>query len=478
MHTFINPDASFIVGQWLFTKLLGLCYLIAFSSLLVQIKGLYGSRGIIPIREIFQGIKKGKNYSHFYYNPSLFWLDTSDHMLQGVALAGVIGSLLVIAGIAVPLVLFILYVLYLSYVSVGIYFLAFQWDVLLLEVGFAGFIFSLQTPPLPIVIFLMWMILFRFMFSSGVAKFLLGSQEWRDLSAMEYHYETQPLPNKIAYFLHHQPKFIAHLTTIATFICEMILPFFIFANSTLRFFTFIVFVLFQIILMLTGNFAFFNLLTIALCFTLVDDRYFSGLKESLSLTANSTDLNLAVSFFVSIISFILIVINLLQVLELFRPMALMERMMRIIEPFYLVNRYGLFSHMTTHRYEIIIEGSRDGTTWEPYEFKWKPGDLLLPPKQVAPHQPRLDWQMWFAALGQARQNPWILHLSYRLLEGSEDVLKLFKKTAFKSSPPKYIRALLYEYKFTDLKTKKETGQWWERKYIGIYLPPISQDVGS
>lgn len=472
MHTFINPEATFIVGQWIFIKLLALCYFIAFCSLFVQIKGLYGSQGIIPMKEIFKGIKRGKGLKHFYYTPSVFWFSQSDRMLQGTAIVGMVVSILVLAGVAVSWLLLLLCFLYLSYVSTCIYFLSFQWDVLLIEVGFAGFLFSLQTPPMPIVVFLMWMILFRFMFSSGIVKFLLGSREWRNLTAMDYHYETQPLPNRLAYFFHHQPKALSRFSTVLTFIVEIILPFLIFTTPDLRLLAFIGIVFLQLLIISTGNYAFFNLLTLALCFPLLDDHYFPWAKEFISSSTHAPGLGL--SLFVSAVSILFIVLNFFQLVGLFRPLPFIERVLRFISPFYLVNRYGLFSYMTTRRYEIIIEGSEDGESWKAYEFKWKPGKLNVPPRQVAPHQPRLDWQMWFAALGQARQNPWFSHLVYRLLEGSSDVLQLLKDNPFPQTPPKFVRALLYQYHFTRDRKLKETGEWWERKYIGVYLPPVNK----
>lgn len=473
MHQIINVEATYIVSQWIFLKLLGFSFLAAFWSLYIQIEGLYGDQGIIPMGEIFKGIKRSKRYTHFYYTPSIFWFSTSNRMLRWAALAGIIGSLLVLAGIAVPLVLFILSFLYLSFVSVCIYFLSFQWDILLIEVGFAGFIFSLQTPPLPIAVFLMWMILFRFMFSSGIVKFLLGSQEWRNLSAMEYHYETQPLPNRVAYHFHHQPKGIAQLSTVVVFLFEIVLPFFIFTTPEIRFVIFILFVLFQCLIILTGNYAFFNLLTIALCFTLADDSYFPWAKSYLTSTISQPGLGL--SFFVSMAAIFLIVLNFFQLVDLFRPLPSVQRALRLISPFHLVNRYGLFSYMTTRRYEIIVEGSNDGEHWKAYEFKWKPGDLKIPPRQVAPHQPRLDWQMWFAALSNARQNPWFTRFIYRLLEGSPTVLKLLKINPFPDAPPKYVRALIYDYHFTSNQKRKETGEWWQSKYLGVYMLPLSKE---
>lgn len=475
MHTFIDTETTFIVGQWAFIKLLALSYLVAFWSLLVQVKGLYGELGIIPFVEIFKGIKRSRHFKHFYYNPSIFWYSTSDRMLQGVAITGILGSILVLLGIAVPWILFILCFLYLSYASVGIYFLSFQWDVLLVEVGFAGFIFSLQTPPLPIAVFLMWIIFFRFMFSSGLAKFLFGSKEWRNLTAMDYHYETQPLPNRIAYYFHHLPKYLGYFSTIMIFFFEIVLPFFIFTTSEIRFYAFLLMVFFQLLIMLTGNFAFFNILSLALCFPLLDDQHVLWAKNLLAPTITPPDL--AVSLFVSAAGITLIVLNFFQFVELFRPLPFVQRILRVISPFYLVNRYGLFSYMTTYRYEIIVEGSNDGENWKAYEFKYKPGDLQVAPRQVAPHQPRLDWQMWFAALSHARNNPWFIRFVHRLLEGSPAVLKLLKSNPFPDAPPKYIRALLYDYHFTTNKIRKKTGDWWQRKYLGIYLQPVSYARG-
>lgn len=472
MHTFINPEATFVYAQWIFIKLLAICYLVAFWSLFVQIKGLYGSGGIIPMSEIFKGTKRGNHFQHFYYVPSIFWLNTSDRMLRGTAIAGMIGSLLVLAGIAVPFILFILCFLYLSYVSTCLYFLSFQWDILLIEVGFVGTIFSIQTPPLPIAVFLMWILLFRFMFSSGVVKFLFGSSDWRKLSALDHHYETQPLPNRIAYHMHHLPKAFSHFSNAVVFVVELIIPFLIFTNAELRFVAFLVLIIFQFLIIATGNYAFFNLLTIALCFPLIDDRYLSWMKNIITIPV--AEPTIFTSLFVSMTSMLLIVLNFFQLVQLFKHLPIVDRIMGFLSPFYIVNHYGLFSYMTTRRNEVIIEGSEDGAHWKEYEFKWKPGDTKNPPRQVAPHQPRLDWQMWFAALGLARQNPWFTRLIHRLLEGSPDVLQLLKHNPFPDQPPKLIRAQLYRYHFSTSEQKKETGDWWVREYVGIYYPPTSK----
>ena len=472
MQEFMSPEATFVYAQWIFLKLLALSFFCAFYSLFIQVKGLYGEYGIIPMKDIFEGTKRGSRWQHFYYTPSIFWYSASDQMLRGVALAGIIGSCLMFIGIAVPWILLLLCFLYLSYVSSGIYFLSFQWDTLLIETGFVGIIFSIQTPPLAITVFLMWVLLFRFMFSSGIVKFLIGSPDWRDLTAMYYHYETQPLPTRLAYYMHQLPRKFTRFTTAFVFVVELIVPFFIFINPEFRLVAFFIFIFFQILLMLTGNFAFFNLITLALCFTLLEDRYFTWMKNLWDIP--SYEPTISMSIFVSMSAVIMIVLNFFQFVALFKRLPMVDRVLNFISPFFIVNSYGLFSYMTQNRYEIIIEGSNDGETWHAYEFKWKPGDLNEAPRQVAPHQPRLDWQMWFASLGHARQNPWFTRLIIRLLQGSPEVLDLFKKSPFPpENPPKHIRALLYQYHFTTLEEKHETNNWWNRTYLGVYYPPAS-----
>lgn len=473
MHTLIDPATSYYFAQWAFIKLLGLTYLIAFGSLLVQVKGLYGSQGIVPLKEIFKGIRRNKAYTHFYYTPSLFWLSTSDWMLQGLAMLGVLGSILVLCGIATSVSLFVLFLLYLSYVSACIYFLSFQWDTLLIEVGFVGFLYSLQTPPLPIATFLLWLVLFRFIFSSGIVKFLMGSQEWRHLKALEYHYETQPLPNKGAYYANQQAAWVVTFSTLMVFIIEIVVPFFIFINAEMRLLAFACLVFLQIVIMCTGNYAFFNLLTIALCFPLIDDHQLPW--SSTFFAVGTPPVQLVLSVVVSFTCMLWIVLNFFQFVSLFKPLPVVERVLRFFAPFYIINTYGLFSYMTTQRYEIEIEGSEDGETWKTYEFRWKPGNLSKAPRQVAPYQPRLDWQMWFASLGTARQNPWFYRLIQRLLDNTPDVVHLLKANPFPDQPPQYIRALLYMYKFTTWKEKAETGNWWKREYLRVYLPPTMKE---
>ncbi len=465
--------SSFLFAQWLFLKLLALNYFFAFFSLAKQVKGLYCSKGIAPCQQLLALIEDTHQTKLYWQVPTLFWIKCNDKTLQFAAYFGLVISILALLGIFPSFFFFLLWIIYLSFFSVGTPFLNFQWDALLLEIGFIAIFFAIQSPAPLILILLLWFVLFRFMFSSGITKILYGSSEWSNLTAMDYHYETQPLPTKLAYYLHKLPKSLAKLSVLGVFFIEIIVPFFIFGPEQLRITAFIFLIFFQILIILTGNYAFFNTLTITMCVVLLNDSYLSWLPVVPSLTSFGNPLNL----FLSAVGIILIILNVLQLVSFFAPIGkLGNAILNFQSPFCLVNSYGLFVHMTTVRYEIIVEGSEDGETWLPYEFKWKPGELNKPPRQIAPYQPRLDWQMWFAALSSARSNPWFVAFVIRLLEGSQDVLKLLKNNPFAQKPPKYIRALLYKYKFSNLKTKEQTGDWWIRELLGFYAHPIALDM--
>jgi len=461
--------SSFAFSQWLFLKLLAVNYFFAFGSLLWQMKGLYGENGILPVKELLANIVSNHGKKLFFRVPTIFWWDASDRSLQTIALLGMIASVLVIIGIIpAPLFLF-MWLAYLSFTSVGSTFLSFQWDTLLLEVGFLGIFFAIQTPPPLLLVFAAWFLLFRFMFSSGVIKLLSKCPEWKAIKAMDFHYETQPIPNRLAYYIHQLPKVFGKITVIIIFLIELFVPFLIFAPGPLRLVAFFILVLFQIIIMLTGNYAFFNTLTITLCFLLLNDFQFQELFTTVpSIYAASPYLWLEI--LLSMVAVILIFFNALQLVRMFLPSPIINKILNPIAHFEIVNSYGLFARMTTVRNEIIIEGSQDGQHWLPYEFKWKPGDLTSPPPQVAPYHPRLDWQMWFAALSSYQHNPWFLRFLVRILEGKPEVLNLLKSNPFPNEPPKYLRSLLYQYHFSDLKTKKEKGEWWTRTLKGTYSP--------
>lgn len=469
----MNPSIeTYTIAQWLFTKGLAICYFIAFLSLHVQVLGLYGSNGILPIKDFLHGALRLGKRGYFYF-PSIFWWKSEDRFLRAVSLSGVIISLFVFFGIASSPLLLVLWFFYLSFVSVGQEFLSFQWDILLLEVGFLGFVFSLSQPFF-LMIVLFWVLLFRFMFSSGLVKILSGCPEWRSLKAMSVHYETQPLPNQIAYYMHQQAPWFSKFSCLVVLMIEIIVPFFIFGSSWSREMAFCLLVSFQILILLTGNYAFFNLLTIVMCLPLLPDAVYEqwfAIVPSIPASAPSLFTEITITIF----AIFFIFLNTLQIAALFAPLDRMGRILHYLSPFFLVNAYGLFAWMTTKRYEIIIEGSDDNENWLAYEFKWKPGDIYRAPRQVAPHQPRLDWQIWFAALSDYRSNPWFTHFIMSLSKGSPEVLRLLKSNPFPNKPPSFIRARLFQYHFSDLKTKKEAGQWWVREELGSYLPGLVEN---
>ncbi len=479
------------ISSDLFLRLVGVCYLAAFVSLWIQVAGLIGSRGILPVGEFLDAVRAQTGGARFDLLPTLCWLDTSDRFLNLLCGVGAAASLSVVAGFAPAWSLLSCWVLYLSLSVAGQVFLEFQWDSLLLETGLLAILLAPRglrlsravAGPSPTVLFLVRWLLFRLMFASGYAKLASGDPAWRSLSALRYHYETQPLPPWTAWFAHQLPGWFQALSCAVMFGIELGVPFLIFAPRRLRLFAFGALVFLQIVIAGTGNYAFFNLLAIALAVTLLDDAAFAerwrrrkgdgaGIQEQGRHRWPRP-------IVVLLAGVVLLVSGAQMIAMLARPQSFpvpIVRVARVIAPFRSVNTYGLFSVMTTSRPEIRLEGSDDRRTWRPYAFRWKPGDPSRRPRFVAPHQPRLDWQMWFAALGSAEESPWLLRLVGRLLEGSPPVLGLLAENPFPDHPPRYIRALLDDYRFTDFAARRRTGAWWRREETGTYLPVISREM--
>jgi hypothetical protein len=472
MDWLLAPAVDYTLAQDLFLKGMALVYLLAFWALSVQIRGLYGSKGVIPLAEILRLTKERSGTKAYFKAPSIFWINSSDLCQSSVCIIGMTLSMFALFGWA-PLACFIaLWGLYLSIVTVGSVFLSFQWDILLLETGFITIFLSIQTPAPLILIYLVWVLLFRFMFSSGIVKLLSGCPEWRSLKAMDYHYLTQPIPNKLAYYVHNRRDDFGKLSVLATYFLEMVVPFFIFAPPSVRVWVCGALFFLQLTIFATGNYAFFNILSAVLCIPLLSNQYMQWF-EPLASAPEALPANETLTLCISIVAAALILLNILKFVGLFYKLKPFQVIFRWLAPFHLVNSYGLFARMTTVRNEIVVEGSMDGKDWKTYEFKWKPGDLYVPPKQVAPYHPRLDWQMWFAALGNFKDNPWFYRFLVRLLEGSPDVQLLLRRDPFPKTPPKYVRSLLYEYHFSDIETFQRTGQWWVRTAKGAYSPVLA-----
>ena len=485
------PPPTFFLSRWLFLRCLGVVYGIAFVSLWIQIEGLIGRNGIFPVNRYLAAVWDQLGIVGYWTFPTFCWLSADNLFLYGLCGFGVLLSTFLAIGILPLPSLIGLWMGYLSLSTVCRTFLGYQWDTLLLEVGFLAILLSpnqvlprlsSEQRPSKLIIWLFYWLLFRLMFSSGIVKLNSGDLSWRTLTALNYHYETQPIPNIIAWYVHQMPQWFQQLSVFGTLVIELGLPFFILGPRRLRLIAFFGTAFLQFLILVTGNYGFFNLLTITLCILLLDDAYLSRLfsKQIFAVPVRAKERSMT-ALAVSIITVAIVMpLSLVQMKARVFRLSLSDfeqRIYRWSAPYRSVNSYGLFATMTKSRPEIIIEGSNDGRGWEAYEFKWKPGKLARRPSQVAPHQPRVDWQMWFEGLNYLRRNkptPWFSSFLHRLLEGEESVLNLLDHNPFGNAPPLYIRATVYDYQFTNFETKRRTGHWWKREYLGEYVKPLSK----
>jgi len=484
----IVGSGSYVLSSWLFLRVLGLIYLAAFVSLATQIKGLVGSRGILPAH-LFLKSKQNWGPTRWLQIPTLGWWNAGDGFLQFLCWGGATLALLLMVGIAPIPVLIALWVFYLSLFSLCRIFLGYQWDVLLLETGFLA-VFVAPSDLLPefptmapskIILWLFWWLVFRLMFSSGFVKLRSGDQTWRNLTALRYHYWTQPLPTGTAWYLSQLPDWFHKLSVVVMFAIELVAPVFVFLPPPFSYISGAAFVFLMLLITGTGNYCFFNLLGIALSILLFDDACWLAVLKKLSPDIQfhadglaGTGWPIWATIPVALILTLLSVVAIGRLLRFeFRWPKPLEHCIEWLEPFRLVNGYGLFAVISIERPEIIVEGSDDGLAWREYEFKWKPGDVRRQPCFVAPHQPRLDWQMWFAALSSYPKTPWFHRFLLRLLANSPDVLALLGKNPFPDKPPRFIRAAVYEYRFTDFARNRATGAWWRRERRGLYSPVLS-----
>ena len=470
---------------WVFLRLLAVIYAIAFASLGVQVLGLVGHDGILPARDWLAAVRAQLGPAGHWYVPTLFWLGAGDGALVGMCVAGTALAVLLLAGAAPALTLAGLWACYLSLVSVGQDFLSFQWDSLLLEAGFIAIFLAPWTwwsrpasdpePPRLARWLVRWLV-FRLMFSSAAAKLTSGDPAWRHLTALTYHYETQCLPPWTAWYAHHLPVAFQRFSCVAMFAIEGLVPLLcFFAPRRLRFAGAFATIGFQLLIALTGNYGFFNWLTIALCVPLLDDGVFARVARA--RPASPAAGAHAPAWLLRPVAVLLLALSLVPLSEVFGlprawlgPLPAVERQ---LSPLDLVNRYGLFAVMTTRRLEISIEVSDDGVRWREYPFRWKPGDVTKRPAFVAPYHPRLDWQMWFAALSEFGRDRWFLAFCRALLEGSPSVRALLGRDPLPGAPPRYVRALAWDYHFSDAAARRATGAWWTRELVGAYGPALA-----
>lgn len=488
----------------LFVRAMGLVFALAIISLWVQIISLVGERGVLPAHEFLEAVGSQIGAERFWLLPTVFWVNVSNVAIHLVCALSLLGSLAVVAGFIPCVGLLVAWAAYLSLLGIGQDFLRFQWDTLLLEAGMVAILLApwrwrlhgAGPPPRPALWLARWLI-FRLMLTSAIVKLSSGDPAWRNLTALDYHYFTQPLPPWTAWYAHHWPEWFQKLSVCAMYLSEGVAPFLIWGPRRVRMTGAAIICSLQILIMATGNYGFFNILTLALCIPLLDDGLWmkrSANDEPLACgvadpAASAPLVSIVVprvrsrtSIPRAVLAALIFLATLVPLAGVFkidaRRVPPLGALSRVFAPFYVANHYGLFAVMTTARPEIIVEGSRDGTEWKAYEFRYKPGDVTKRPRMCTPHMPRLDWQMWFAALGDVRQNRWFLVFCWRLLEGSPDVRRALAHDPFGDTPPKYIRANVYMYEFTTAEERKTTHAWWKRTLRGPYVRTLMLKDGE
>jgi hypothetical protein len=444
-------------------------FLIAFASALAQFPALLGERGLLPVPRLLQR-RSPRGFT-------LFRWGYTDGRLRAVAWTGVVISALLVAGLPqlgppwVPLMAFLaLWILYMSIVNVGQTFYGFGWETLLLEAGFlAAFLGSNQVaPPAPVLWLFIWLV-FRLEFGAGMIK-MRGDRVWRDLTALYYHHETQPMPNPASWFFHHLPKPLHKVEVAGNHFAQLVVPFFLFFPQPVGSIAAAIVIITQLWLVASGNFAWLNTLTILLAFAAVSDDAVQAILPVDSFTPDYQPEPVWFTVVVLAACALLVYLSYWPLKNLFAKHQLMNAS---FNSWHLANAYGAFGSITRERYEVVVEGSLDGVHWREYGFKGKPGDPQRMPRQFAPYHLRLDWMMWFLALG-ARGESWFIPLLRRLLSADEATLKLLRHDPFAGEPPLYVRATLYHYRFSTWAEKRSTGQWWVRRESGQLVPPLSR----
>ena len=488
-----------LIPRWIWLRALGLIYFAAFYSLAFQIKGLIGPNGILPAGPYLEAVARTFPGARLWFAPTVFWISSGSGMLIGVCLLGMIAALALIFNFWPRGMLVICFICYLSFIGAAQDFSSYQSDGMLLEAGFLSWFLAPrgirprwgeQSPPSRASYFLLQWEWFRIYFESGVVKLVSGDSQWRNLTAMDEYYQNGPLPTWIGWYMQHLPHWFHWSTALGTLVMELALVWMMFFPRRIRIACFVITSLWQLPVILSANYTFLNYLVLALGFLLLDDKLIAPLLKDRFTTSTPVNVSAsndflrrhghAISLAVSTVMLCWIFYaTSVQMLWIGWPrLPLPTTPVRLLEPFRIGNRYGLFATMTRGRYEIEFQGSNDGENWVPYPFRYKPQALNEAPKIYAPYQPRLDWNLWFASLGTWRNNMFVASTEERLLNNDRNVLALFASNPFPSAPPKQVRAVLWQYWFTSLAEKHATGNWWRREYLGTYAPTLEQDAAG
>jgi hypothetical protein len=473
--------------RFIILRLLGFVYAIAFLVAANQLVPLVGEHGLTPASHFLDRLQSffGSRSAAMLQMPTLFWFGISDQALSIVAWIGLALSLFVLAGYANAIVLGILWAMYMSIVHVGQIWYGYGWETQLLETGFLSIflcpLFDLRPfpkrPPPLLVLWLFRWLGFRIMIGAGLIK-LRGDPCWRDLTCLYYHYETQPIPNPISRYLHFAPHMFHKIETAWNHFIELIVPWFSFGPRRARHIAGALLVLFQIFLIVSGNLSFLNYVTIIPFLACFDDTVLRRVLPKLIVNraeraAEQTEPS-RVHFGFSVA--LLILVAYLSIAPVTNMISARQMMNSSFDPLNSVNTYGAFGSVGKERDEIVFEGTADAlvsddTRWKEYEFKAKPGDPNRRPPFIAPYQPRIDWQIWFAAMASPSEYPWTFHFVWKLLHNDPGTLSLLAFNPFPNGPPRYIRARLYRYQFAPPGDRA----WWKREPVGAWLPPLSAD---
>jgi hypothetical protein len=459
----------------LFVRLMGIFYLITFISIGTQIEGLAGSQGILPFSKHLAYLETQTGIARFFQSPTIFWLNSSDTALNAAAIVGCLASIMIILNWLPRFALVVSFILYLSLYYAGQIFMNFQWDALLLE---AGFLAIFLNPRSRIIIFLFRFLLFRLRFMSGLSKLTLQDPSWSGLTALNFYFEVQPLPTPLAWYAHQLPEWMLRTGTFLTLVIELLVPFMMFLPRRWRFTAAWITILWQVLIILTSNHNWFNFLTIALCLFLFDDKAIRSIlpqrlqahlvKQNQLVREPGLAMRITTISLASIILFSSC-IHLWELGFMKRSTGTIRSIVDYAEAYRIVSKYHVFPTMKTERIELELSGSIDGKTWKPYVFKYKPGDIMQRPGIVIPHQPRLDWQMWFVTL-HPMFIPWFDRFLQTLLENSPSATSLLEQNPFPDTPPRYIRVNAFRYHFSNWEQRSKTGQWWYREALGPFAP--------
>jgi hypothetical protein len=515
-----SPESRYWLTRFVVLRLLGFVYFFAFLSLAIQVIPLIGQDGLLPADRFLTRVEGhfGSRTAAFLQLPSLFWVDISDPLLTGFAWAGLALSVLVLCGYANALMMAALWVIYFSFVSIGQDWYSYGWEIQLLETGVMGIFlcplldgrpFPRRAPPVPVIWLLRWLA-FRIMLGAGLIK-IRGDACWRELTCLSTHYLTQPIPNPLSRTLHFMPLWFHKGGALFNHLVELVCPWLAFWPRRARLVAGSLMVAFQVILILSGNLSFLNYLTIVPALACFDDAFLRRLLprrivaradraaaeaatraeaggtasgEAAGAVAGSAAAGGAASAGVASRAPTIVawayaaVVAVLSIKPVLNLLSAGQRMNTSFDRLHLVNTYGAFGSVGVERHEIVFQGTADeavtpATVWKEYDFWCKPGNPLRRPCVIAPFQPRLDWQIWFAAMSRPERYPWTLHLVWKLLHNDEATLRLLAPSPFPEAPPRFIRAAYFRYEFAP--SGNPDGAWWTRTYLGDWLPPLSAD---